>query len=39
MPRQVKKPAKEHYYDKYNHRNNQCCYNPLILENSIKLQN
>ena len=29
--------AKEHYYDWYNHKNNQCCYNRLIFENSIKI--
>ena len=28
--------AKEHY-DWYKHRNNQCCHNRLILENSIKM--
>ena len=29
--------AKEHYYDWYNRKNNQCCYNRLIFENSIKI--
>ena len=31
----VRQRPKEHYYDQYKHKNNLCCYNCLILENSI----
>ena len=36
MPQHDQTMAKEHY-DWYKHKNNQCCYNRLILENSIKI--
>ena len=35
MPQQGQTTAKEHCYDWYKHRNNQCRYIRLILENSI----
>ena len=37
MPQHGQTRAKQHYYDWYKHRNNQCCYNNLNLENSIKI--
>ena len=36
MLRHIEKTAKEHYYDSYNHRNNQCHYNRLILRKLFK---
>ena len=35
MPDHCQTTAKEHFYEWYKHRNNQCYYNRLILENSI----
>ena len=37
MPQHGQTMAKEHYYNWYKYRNNQCYYNCLILENSIKI--
>ena len=37
MPNHCQTTAKEHFYEWYKHKNNQCCYNSLILENSIEI--
>ena len=34
MPQNGQINVKEHYYDWYKHRNNLCCYNRLILEDT-----
>ena len=37
MPQNGETTAEERYYDRCKHRNNQCLYNYLILENYIKI--
>ena len=37
MSQHIQTMSKEHYYNWYKHRNNQCHYNCLILGNSIKI--
>ena len=37
MPEHGQTTAKEYFYEWFNNRNNQYCYNRFILENSIKL--
>ena len=37
MPDHCQTTTKEHFYEWYKHKKNQCCYNSLILENSIEV--
>ena len=37
MPEHDQTTAKEHFYESYKHRKNECCHNRLILEDSIKI--
>ena len=37
MPEHGQTMANRHFYESYTHRKNQCCYNRLNLENSIKI--